>query len=449
MRGLFALVSAVTFAATAPASAAPFEFEEDFTLPIVYLNLVVDAGSAQDPAGKAGLANLAGDMLLRGTELRRKNEFFEALDLLGAQIDVETKNEGIVIKASVLSENLMAFLELLGETIARPSLLEAELAKLKREVEGEILEQMGDDKKLVQNHYARFLYGTHPYGNPVLGTRKEVAKVSRGDVVAFYAAHFGPATLAVFGSGAVKGKVIEDWFEGVKRTLAARNPQARPIPEISRPEIPAGRRALIVDKPNATQAQVLLGGAGMRPETSGFYAVQLANHSFGGPTFQARMMQEIRVKRGWTYGAYSTFRFGRETKHFALYYFPKTEDTVPAISLSLKMLEDLLANGVRNEEFAFARESLINNAPFNYDTAKKRLENATAEYLMNFPRGYYRDYSDNIGKVKYEDLLPALRGVFKPANLALTVVGDASKLRGLVSKLPGFSTPVVKSYLED
>lgn len=438
------------FVAIAPTSAlAKFEFEEDHSLPIVYLNLVLDVGAAHDPANKLGLANVATRMLLRGTHLHPKNEFFELINKLGGQLEVDVRNEGTIIRGAVLSENLEKFLGLVEEALTRPKFTADELAKLKREVEGLILEQKGNDQALVQYHFSRFFYGAHPYGNPTLGTRKGVSSINHTDVLNFYSDNFSGETLHLFGSGAAQEGVIKAWFENLGDKLSAIHPEAKPAAKIAAPQIPGGRRVLIVNKPKTTQTQVLLGGKGIRPETDGFYAILLANHSYGGASFNARMMQEIRVKRGWTYGASNSFRFGREPRHFAMYVFPKTADTLPAINLMLGMFDDYLNNGIKRDEYAFAKQSLVNNAPFNYDTPRKRLENAVTEYLMNFPRGYYQEFAENIADVEYGQIVPALKGALDDKNLALVIVGDASKLKGGVAKLPGFSKPVIKDYRED
>lgn len=433
-----------------PAKAwAVFEFEEDFSLPIVYINIAADVGATQDPADKLGLANVGARMLLRGTQTHPKNQFFEQINQLGGQLEVEVRSEGTIFRAAVLSENLEKFLALVEEALARPKFTSEELAKLKREVEGQILEQKGSDQALVQYHFYRFLYGSHPYGNPIIGTRKGVTAINYKDVINFYSQNFSGKTLHLFGSGSAKKDVVEKWFEQLGEKLTAVHPEAVPPAKLAEPEFPKGRRALIVDKPKTTQAQVLLGGSGMRPELPGFYAVLLANHSFGGPSFQARLMQEIRVKRGWTYGASNSFRFGTQPRHFAMYYFPKTADTVPAINLSINLLEEFVKNGIKPEEYDFAKASLVNNAPFNYDTPRKRLENATTEYLINFPRGYFKDFAKNIDRVSYGDIAPALKNAIDTQDLALTVVGDKAKLIEGVTKLPGFSKPVSKDYRED
>lgn len=446
----YALVALVALVTIAPVNSwAEFEFEEDNSLPIVYLNIVLDAGAAQDPADKLGLANVASRMLLRGTQLHPKNQFFELINQLGGQIEVDVRNEGTIFRGAVLSENLEKFLSLVEETLTRPKFTSEELTKLKKEVEGLILEQKGNDQALVQYHFSRFFYGSHPYGNPILGTRKGITAINHTDVLNFYSNNFSGKTLHFFGSGAAKKGVIKNWFENLGDKLSAIHPEAKPVAKIAAPEVPSGRRALIVNKPNTTQTQVLLGGKGIRPETSGFYSILLANHSYGGASFNARMMQEIRVKRGWTYGASNSFRFGREPRHFGMYVFPKTADTLPAINLMLTMFNDYISNGIKRDEFDFAKQSLVNNAPFNFDTPRKRLENAVTEYLTGFPRGYNEELAENIAQVDYNDITPSLKAAFNDQNLTLVIVGDASKLKSGVAKLPGFSKPVIKDYRED
>lgn len=426
-----------------------FEFEEDNSLPIVYLNIVIDSGGGEDPEDKIGLANVASHMLLRGTQKHTKNEFNELLNMLGGEFEVDVRDEGTVFRGAVLSENLGNFLSLIEEALSKPKFTAGELAKIKKEIEGQILERKSNDKALVQQNYYEFLYGKHPYGKPTIGTQAGVKNINSKDIVNYFVQHFGGRTMRLFGTGAAKSSDVEKWFSGLTSKLSALHPEAVPVADVAKPEIPKGRRALIVDKPKATQAQALMGGPGIKPENPGFYPISLANYTFGGHSFQARLMQEIRAKRGWTYGASNAFRFGRQPKHFAMYVFPKTDDTAPAIDLEIKLFEDWVKNGITRDEFAFARDSLVNNAPFNYDTSKKRLENLTTEYLQGLPRDFHRNFAKNVGNVSYGDVAPALRSFFDPSNLTLTVVGDAQKLREPLSKLPGFSAPIVKSYLED
>ncbi len=424
-------------------------FEEDFSLPIVYLNLVLEVGSLHDSPQKLGLANIATEMLLRGTKKQSKEVFLSQLEQLGASLDAIIYPEGVVLHAAVLSENTEKFLSMLEETFLMPLFLESELKKLKKEVEGQILEQKGNDKQLVSLNFSRFFYGTHPYGNPVLGTQKTVAALTKKDVSDFYSQYFHPQNLSFFGSGALEKNRIEKWYQSFSEKLSKLNSKSKKPGPIAEPVIPKEKRILIVDKPKTTQTQILMGGVGFRPEDVGFYSIQLANHSFGGSSFAARMMQELRVKRGWTYGAYNSFKFGKTHRHFAMYFFPKNEDSVPAIKLALELFADFLNKGITKEEFEFAKKSLVNNSPFNYDTSKKRLDNATQEHLLSFPNGYFKDFSSKIESVDFAEIPSVLKKSFNPEQLTLVVVGDAAMLKKDTQSLPGFKQTVVKNYLED
>lgn len=426
-----------------------FSFEEDNSLPIVYMNIVTDSGSAQDPKDKLGLANLTYRMLLRGTHAHDKNTFNEELDRLGSQLSVDVRTEGTVIRAAVLSENLEPFLKLVTEALTQPRFSAEETAKLKKEVEADILDNLSDDHYLVSYHFQRFFYGDHPYSHPTVGTLSGVKKISAIDLLDNYSKLLGGSNLALFGTGEAKKEVIEAWFTDLQEKLNALHPDAHAVPKVAAPVPEVGRRILLVNKAGITQSQVLIGGVGPTPDTAGFYAIQLANHSFGGTTFESRMMKELRVKRGWTYGAYSSFQFGRQPRHYSLYFFPKTADTKPAIDLALALFQDYVKGGITKEEFDFSKTSLVNNAPFNYDTAKKRVENATTEHLTLLPHGYFKDYAGNIESVKMDGVLPALQGFFNPANLTIVVVGDASKLKKSLLTLPGFQPIVVKDFRQE
>jgi predicted Zn-dependent peptidase len=129
-----------------------------------------------------------------------------------------------------------------------------------------------------------------------------------------------------------------------------------------------------------------------------------------------------------------------------VYYAPKTADTAPALKLGIEMVEDLAAKGITSREFHFAQESLVNRAPFDNDTARKRLENETNEYLFSLEHGFFNNLASNTKNISEGDVAPALAQYFKPKNLAIVVLGDASKLKAELSKLPGLIETKVVDY---
>lgn len=441
---------ALAFALLSPlAASAHMKFEESHELPMVYLNILVRAGSASDPKGKLGLANIAGEMLSRGTKKRTKLEFMREIERLGASVASTTTFEGTIISASFLSTSTDAVLALIGEMLLEPLFDGSELQKLKKEVIGSILAEKSNDARVAWLHHARFIYGDHPYGQPILGTERTVARIGLADAKAFYEAYFGPAAMTMLGSGDADGGALGRWWDALMAKLGDANPKAKPMLPVSEPAIPQGRRMLLVDKPKSTQSQVMVAGKAPRPEDDDYYALVLGNHVFGGGTFEARLMKEIRVKRGWTYGASNKLGFNRRRSHYNMYFFPKTADAIPALSLALQMMQDLVDNGVTREELAFSKSALVNRSPFEIDTARKRLQNATNELIYDLPEGFFRNLASRYESVDYGDVLPALRHWLRPGDLTITVLGDAAQLKEGLSKIPDVNEVRTVHYLAE
>ncbi len=289
------------------ASAIETRFESDSSLPVVYLNVAVKAGAANDPHGQAGIGNFVGEMMMRGTKTRTKAQIDETLDLLGATLSVETRTEAIIFRGRVLSSKLAEYMEVVHDIITNPSFPEREIKKLKAEISSDIVETRGKDGPLAKVFWDGFLFEGHPYGKPILGKLRDLEKLKRDDLVRHYRDLFQDRNLLVVGSGDSEASFVESW---AKRLAEARPDTSgeNPVHVADAPKNPAKREILFVDKPDRTQTQLYFGQVGVRMTDPRFFPLHLANHVFGGGSFSARLMTEVRVKRGWSYGAYSYFR---------------------------------------------------------------------------------------------------------------------------------------------
>lgn len=429
--GRFALVAAATW--TLSAQAVEVAFENDASLPLVYLNVAVKTGSVTDPKGQSGVTNFMGEMLLRGTQPRTKEQIDLELDRMGAQLAVETRAEALILRGAVLAKELDSFLKLLSDLVTQPSFPEHEIKKLKSEVVSGILEELGRDQSLATRKFTQFLFQGHPYGNPILGTIKDVEKLSRDQIQAHYNKLFRDAMLLVVGSGDASKGTIQDWAE----SLGEARPGSEEIGKVAAPKPVTQRRLLIVDKPDRTQTQIDAGQIGVRMTDDQFFPLYLANHAFGGGSFSARMMVEIRVKRGWSYGAYSYFRHGTQPRSWNLHLFPAAKDTPAALEYSLKMVEELKAKGLNQAEFEFAQRSLVNSAGFMYNTPKKRVENTLLERTLNLPDGFMETYGPKLSKVTLEQANESAKKYLRPETLAISVVGTAKDLKEPLAKAAG------------
>jgi zinc protease len=433
---VFALVPSV-------ASAIEVSFERDTTLPLVHINVAIRTGAVSDPVGQLGLTNFMGEMLLRGTRTRTKEQIDLTLDQLGAQLGVETRAESTILRGSVLSSKLPQFLALLSEIITQPSFPEREIQKLKGEVVSQILEELSEDSSLGARRFNHLLFRTHPYGNPIDGTQKDIEKLTRQKIASHYEKICRNGALLVVGTGDAKVEDIETWANGI----AAARPGDGLGRALAKPSDSAITHLTLIDKPERTQAQVFIGQLGVKMTDPDYFPLYIANHAFGGDSFSARLMRELRVKRGWTYGVYSAFRHGTAPRSWMVHLYPAQKDTPAAIALTLKMIQEARDQGLTQEEFDFAKQSLIKSAGFAYNTPKKRVENALIEKTIDLPDGFIKGYADQMKKVTLEQANAALRKFLKPDKLTITVVGTAKDLKDPLAQSTG--TPAEKLEVID
>ena len=447
---LFIAWAALALHFQAIAQAYEVSFESEASVPVVYLNVALKAGAATDPQGKSGLTHFLAEMLLRGTRARSKQQLDLALDQMGARLDVETRAESMILRGAVLSTQLEPFLNLVSEVITQPNFPESEIQKLKKETISSLLEELGNDASLANRKFYQFLFRGHPYGNPILGKAKDVESLKRADLLAHYDSVVRDSLLLVVGSGDASQETVQTWTKKLSQALPAENRVAALKP-VATPINPKGRRLILIDKPERTQTQINGGQVGTRMTDPQFFPLYLGNFAFGGGSFSARMMVEIRVKRGWSYGANTFFRHGLQPRSWQFHLFPKEKDTPAALEYSLKMLEDLKAKGLTLDEYQFAQQSLVNSSGFMFDTPKKRVENTLLEKTLNLPLGFMKSYGPELQKIKLEQVNAALNQFILPEQQTIVIVGTAKNLKEPLAKAAGLKVDQVEvvPYTQD
>ncbi|HWO13455.1 MAG TPA: insulinase family protein, partial [Polyangiaceae bacterium] len=159
--------------------------------------------------------------------------------------------------------------------------------------------------------------------------------------------------------------------------------------------------------------------------------LHVANTIFGG-TFTARLTQEVRAKRGWSYGAYSSLPFDRCRHAFSMWTHPKADDAGPCLKLELDMLEQWVNEGVTQDELAWAKRYLVRSHAFALDTAAKRVSLKLDAELYQLPPGYYQEYESRVQAVTLDQANDAIRTRISADNLLVTIVGTASHIQGPV-----------------
>jgi zinc protease len=388
------------------------------------MTMALRTGAARDPFGKEGLCRFMG-RLMRRTGGGRSTEALDVhVDSLGGSLGVDASHTVSGVHGTVISRSLDPFVELVGDIAARPGFDPAEHARLARETLAEIVEARDHDRALARSHFRRHMYRNHPYGRSVVGTRASIADLSVDDVREFHRQSLVRDNV-VF---AFSGDIDQDAAEAIAQKLLAALPEgASPEQSTAAPEFGAGRHLVFVDKPERAQTQILIGTAGTQPHDDDHVALFVANTVFGG-TFTARLTQEVREKRGWSYGAYSNLPIDKERRALSLWTFPKASDAAACIRLELELLQAFVDRGITNKELTWAKRYLVRSHAFALDTASKRVGLLLDQVLYDLPDGYYTDYTKHVEAVTLDQVNQAIARRLNPANLVLTVVGTATEI---------------------
>jgi zinc protease len=394
-------------------------------LPLVSVLVAQLSGSSEDPAGKEGLSQL-GARLMRRTAGGLPQQAVEIrIDSLGASIGVDVGHSSVMLQGSTISRSLDAFVDVLIDILVHPGLGEADFRRLQRETEAELIEGRDDDRTLVRRAFRRHVFDGHDYTRASTGTVRSIHSLEPEDVHALLGRTLTTGNLLI----AFAGDIVPERA----RILAGRIAEAmvggpRVADNLGDPTVPKGRRLVIIDKPERTQTQILVGGLGTWPGDEDHLALHVANTAFGG-TFTARMTREIRSKRGWSYGAYSNLPFDRHRQAFSMWTFPKADDAAACVRLEIEMLADWHARGISRKELGWAKRYLTRSHAFAVDTAAKRVGLAAESEIYALPDGYHERYIERIQAVTPEQANQAVRTRIDPDNLLVAVVGTAQAVR--------------------
>jgi len=407
--------------------------EESHALPLVDFELLLRAGGAIDPVGAEGLTRTTFRTLRRGTRAMQGREVEEAVARLGGRFGFEVSTSYIRIHGSVIARNLEPMFALVASLVRAPAFRAADLAQVKRETRAELLRIRDHDRALAGRWFRRSMYAGHPYGRPLAGTPSSLAKLKSRDLRECYERHVVAPNVLVGFSGDI-GR--DEATRLVEKHLGFLPDRAPPRDRVPAPRRKAGRRVIVVDKPERTQTQLCIGTLGIAAGDRRYFPLEVANTAFGG-TFSSPLVQEVREKRGWSYGAYSRIGIDRRRDTFTMWTHPAAADAVACIALELDLLERFTSGGLRKKDFAFAKKYLVNSRCFEVDTAPKRLEPRLDGALFGLPADFWETYDKNIQAVTWADAKRAVAEVISPDDLIISVTATASDIVPALEKLPG------------
>lgn len=422
--------------------------ESNADLPLVSFSVSLRVGAVHDPPGKAGLAQLASRMLRRGASSSdgtafTYEQFEQRIDTLGAEVSTHTGLGVSSVGCELLKRSLAPTSELVASLLAQPTFSEQEFDRLKRQAQAELIDRRDDDAGLASRALRRHLFAGHPHTVRPAGNLKSLASIERDELVAFHRDHYNRSSAIV----TVCGDISMAEAETLHDTLLAGLPDGPDAAQVtSDPQRPTGRHMVVVDKQERSQTQMVVGSIGVHPRETDYHPLHIANTAFGG-AFSSRLMQEVRAKRGWSYGASSSLAMGRVRDAFTMWTAPAANDTADCLALQLELLGQLVRDGIDDDELEFCKDYLRRSYAFEIDTPKKRAGQRLEEVLLELPADYYAGYLDGIAAVTREQANDALQRHLSADNLWISLVASDPHIGDSVRNAAGtLVSTVVEPY---
>jgi len=385
--------------------------------PLVWFDIAIRGGGASDPIGVEGLHRHSALLARRGTRTHDRAALDGELDALGAALDITVSRDAITLSGLCLSRHLDRVIELTAAILGEPRFDADEHARLLRETP-QVLDEVRDDDNALATRWFDWLCAPgHPYSRTALGTAASLAKIDRDTAAALWRRELVADNLVI----GLAGDIDEASAARAADRLTARLPAGpRPtLPDGAGYVAPRGRRLFVVDKPDRTQAQLRIGHQSIPYGHADTAAIALAEAVLGG-MFSSRLMQEIRVKRGWSYGAGCALRRSKLAHWFELWTAVAIEVTAPAIALVLEQYGDFATRGPSDDEVDFARSYLIGAMPFHVATARQRMQLEVRDAIFDLPRGFTANLPAALAQLSAADVRAACARSLR-ADDAMTV----------------------------
>jgi zinc protease len=410
---------------------------ERHVAPVVYLNLIVDAGLAADSPERAGTAKMTLNMLDEGTKTRDALQIAARAEELGAQIGTGSIQDSSYISLSAIKAKLADSIELYADVLLNPAFPETDFARLKQIRLANIKQEKIDPAGIAFRNYRRLIFGPdHAYSNPGSGNGTEpvVEAMTTADLRAFYARWVRPdnATLLVVGD-----TTLAEIKPLLEKRLGGWKAPAEPLPRknVASVSLPAKPRVFLINRTGADQSYILAAHAAPPKNDPDDIAMQAANTVLGG-LFTSRINMNLREDKHWSYGASSGLVQARGPRPFYAAASVQTDKTAPSmVELRKELLEAVGKRPLKAAELEQAQRAMVLSLPGDNETTPEVAGSFLNILTFGLPDDYYNRYVGKVRGLTPPQANAALRRLVRPDALTWIVVGDLGKIEAAVRKL--------------
>jgi predicted Zn-dependent peptidase len=407
---------------------------ERHEVPLVACDITVPSGAGSDPKGKGGLAHVTAKMLEEGAGKRGAIELARAIEGLGARVSTEANADASFVSLAVLKRHLNEAFPLFADVVARPRLDATEFVRVKDLWVNELLEREKDPDATARVVFRVTLFGPdHPYGHAWDGSPRSARSITIEDVRRFHAAAWRLDRATLVCAGDVTRAELTPLIEGAFRSWKA--PATPPAPPVA-PPAPNGPwpKLVLVDRPDAPQSVVAMVRPGPAAASADVPPLARVNDAIGG-SFTSRLNQDLREKRGITYGAQSRFSVSRGPGMVVAWANVVTDKTGEALSAMVGDLREFAAHGLTDDEVERTRSQARAVLVGAYEAVESIAGHVAADASLGLGPDYQATASRARDEAQPSQLDALAKQYYAPAGAILFVVGPRARVQPAIDQL--------------
>jgi zinc protease len=390
---------------------------EDSSIPFVAIEIWFNGGASLDAPGKRGAVYLMTGLLEEGAEDMDARAYAEAVEGLAASFEFDVFRDALTVSARMLSENRDEAADLLRAALVAPRFDEDAVERVRGQVLSILEGDARDPDEIASRTFNAMAWGDHPYGSALEGTRESVSALTRDDLVEAHGAVLAKDRVVVGAAGDITAEELGALVDTILGDLPE---TGAPMPEIADYQLPSG--TTVVDFPSP-QSVAVFGHQGIARDDPDFFPAFVLNQVLGGGGFQTRLMREVRVERGLTYGIYSFLGLSKYGQAIGGRFSSSNDLVAEAIDVIHDQWSDLAQNGVTAEELEAAQRFLTGAYPLRFDGNGRIAGILAGMQADGMPVDYIATRNDRVNAVTVEDVQRVAARLLTPENLFFVVVG--------------------------
>ncbi len=394
----------------------PVVFEQGDYIPIVSIQLVFkNAGHLSNT--KDGLADMAAKLLNEGTAKEGSIGFATKLDTHAVDLHASVGRESFVIELSSLKSEFAYAVDRLEELLKDPNYTKEAVDHVKRQKIGWLTQKKGDFDYIAATALRGELFKGEALGRPYSGTLESVESISLEDIKTFISTHLGYNNVIGVVGGDISFKEAEEYLTRVLSVF----PKVETT-EVKRIKASDKKEVLLIDE-DTQQAYIYFGAPfNYAYSEKDQYLAKIAEYLLGGAGFGSRLMEEIRVKRGLTYGVYSSLRRTRSVSYLSGYLQTKLSTQDEAKALVQKVVDDFVKEGITEEELESTKKFLLGSEPLRTETLSQRLHRAYNDYYYGRPLGFAKEQLSKIESVTLNEVNTFIKSHTELSDISFSIV---------------------------